>query len=312
MGAIDLTVRFPGPNGTLVFEQESAVSVGSTNSSPIEEPVVEPEPIPATEPEEADEPEPVTDPPSEVTNVPTSSAELSVLARNGAGEVIVRVKGDPGSTWQLQVTSDLTQWNDFATVEIDSSGTGSVDISSLAGSPNFLRGVSSTTTSVGGEEPVDPVGSPQDIYTMFSDNVEVFEDGDMIVLRSTGVPNHASPYFGIGHALYEAYNGENGSFHQNPNSIDEQDLVFRVPKSPSPAVNPSATPLGPIGVSINGVPFFNQYAGPNNQPLTNEIDSFDQYGGHPAQRGNYHYHVEPLFLRVCLKNQKTPAIRPIC
>ena len=69
-----------------------------------------------------------------------------------------------------------------------------------------------------------------------------------------------------------------------------------MPKNPSPATNPSATPLGPIGVSINGVPFFNQYAGPNNQPLTNEINSFDQYGGHPAQRGNYHYHVEPLFL----------------
>ncbi len=167
MGAIDLTVRFPGPNGTLVFEQESAVSVGSTNSSPIEEPVVEPEPIPATEPEEADEPEPVTDPPSEVTNVPTSSAELSVLARNGAGEVIVRVKGDPGSTWQLQVTSDLTQWNDFATVEIDSSGTGRVDISSLAEVKIFSVVLVKTDFCRGGE-PVDPVGSPQDIYTMFT------------------------------------------------------------------------------------------------------------------------------------------------
>ncbi len=57
----------------------------------------------------------------------------------------------------------------------------------------------------------------------------------------------------------------------------------------------SATPLGPIGISLNGVPFFNQYAGPS-QPLTNEVVSFDQYWGHPQQTGQYHYHVEPLYL----------------
>ena len=55
------------------------------------------------------------------------------------------------------------------------------------------------------------------------------------------------------------------------------------------------TPLGPIGVSLNGVPFFNQYAGPN-QPLANEITSFDRYWGHPAPNSAYHYHVEPLYL----------------
>ena len=41
--------------------------------------------------------------------------------------------------------------------------------------------------------------------------------------------------------------------------------------------------------------FFNQYAGPN-QPLTNEINSFDQYLGHPQNSGQYHYHIEPKFL----------------
>ena len=33
-----------------------------------------------------------------------------------------------------------------------------------------------------------------------------------------------------------------------------------------------------------------------NQPLTNEIYSFDQYNGHPQQSGQYHYHWEPLYL----------------
>jgi hypothetical protein len=53
--------------------------------------------------------------------------------------------------------------------------------------------------------------------------------------------------------------------------------------------------LGAIGVSLNGVPFYNQYAGPN-QPLTNEVGSFDQYYGHPQASGAYHYHVEPIYL----------------
>ena len=60
--------------------------------------------------------------------------------------------------------------------------------------------------------------------------------------------------------------------------------------------------MGPIGVSLNGVPFYNQYAGMN-QPLTREINSFDQGNGHPAPiapgqengvDGRYHYHMEPI------------------
>ena len=40
--------------------------------------------------------------------------------------------------------------------------------------------------------------------------------------------------------------------------------------------------------------FYNQYAGPNNQPLTNEINSFDQYAGHPQNQGVYHYHLNQI------------------
>jgi len=66
--------------------------------------------------------------------------------------------------------------------------------------------------------------------------------------------------------------------------------------NPSEASTKQATSLGPIGVSVNGVVFYNQYAGPNNQALTNEINSFDQFLGHPQQSGQYHYHVEPTYL----------------
>ncbi|MGJ8501031.1 YHYH protein, partial [Glaesserella parasuis] len=87
------------------------------------------------------------------------------------------------------------------------------------------------------------------------------------------------------------------TFSKNPNSISAQNYTFKIPLNPTKAATSAATPLGPIGVSLNGVPFFNQYAGPS-QPLTNEVVSFDQYWGHPAQSGDYHYHVEPLYLTM--------------
>ena len=65
--------------------------------------------------------------------------------------------------------------------------------------------------------------------------------------------------------------------------------------NPAVAAVHVATPMGPIGVAINGVPLFNQYAA-GGAALTGEIVSFDQYNGHPQMSGQYHYHVEPLWL----------------
>lgn len=134
-----------------------------------------------------------------------------------------------------------------------------------------------------------------DLYTKFASNLTITVSGNFVVISSTGVPDHKSPYFATSNAQYEAYNGSNARFALNPNRIAAQNLTFRIPITASPLGTPSPTPLGPIGVSVNGVPIFNQYAGPN-QPLTNEIDSFDQYNGHPQMTGQYHYHVEPLWI----------------
>ena len=118
----------------------------------------------------------------------------------------------------------------------------------------------------------------------FSSTVTVYVDGDFIILKSTAIPNHKSPYFSKTDSRYEAYNGTNTAFAINPNSIQSQSLTFKIPLNPAESSSKVATSLGPMGISINGVPLFNQYAGPN-QPLTNEINSFDQYGGHPQQTG---------------------------
>lgn len=134
-----------------------------------------------------------------------------------------------------------------------------------------------------------------DGYSHFTSAVTIFADGSNVVIQANAVPDHKSPYFATNDPRYEAYNGTNPNFMQNPNHIQTQTIEFRIPANPQEAATHQPTPLGPIGVAVNGVPLFNQYAGPN-QPLTTEINSFDQYDGHPQQTGIYHYHVEPYAL----------------
>ena len=119
-----------------------------------------------------------------------------------------------------------------------------------------------------------------------------------VVFNTNDLPDHKSPYYldtEWESELYEPYNGTNPQFNLNPNRIAEQNITFTIPLFPEEASNHRATNLGPIGIARNGVVFFNQYAA-GNSPLTNEINSFDQYLGHPAGMGNYHYHVEPTYL----------------
>ncbi len=124
-------------------------------------------------------------------------------------------------------------------------------------------------------------------------------NGNNVIFTTNGLPDHKSPYY-LGTEweadLYEAYNGSNPDFVLNPNRIAEQNITITIPLNPAEAINKEATALGVMGVAVNGVVFYNQYAGPNNQPLTSEINSFDQYLGHPQQMGGYHYHQEPTFL----------------
>ncbi len=137
-----------------------------------------------------------------------------------------------------------------------------------------------------------------DVYRKIYGATDLYVEGDYVVIKSNGRPEHKSPYYlGTQWAgtLYEAYNGPNPNFVLNPNRISEFSMTYKIPLNPALNTSHPSTPGGPIGVSINGVAFFNQYAAMG-QPLTGEINSFEQYGGHPQQAGQYHYHVEPSYL----------------
>ncbi len=152
-------------------------------------------------------------------------------------------------------------------------------------SPTTPSAAATSTTTTGA------TGTAPAWFAKFSPAVTVTSDGTNVVLRSTGVPDHPSPYWGVGNALYEA---PHAGMQVNPNRITAQSLVLQVPGAPTAAA-PSDTPMGAMGIAINGVALFNQYAA-GRSPLTNEIFSFDRFNGHPQQTGLYHYHLEPLWL----------------
>ena len=82
---------------------------------------------------------------------------------------------------------------------------------------------------------------------------------------------------------------------QNPNLISTQNITLKIPFIPTVSTTHPATPMGVIGVALNGIPFFNQYAA-GGSPLGAEMNGFDQWWGHPQNTGMYHYHVEPKYL----------------
>ena len=78
-----------------------------------------------------------------------------------------------------------------------------------------------------------------------------------------------------------------------------QDFTFRLPLAPRLAPQITRLPMGPIGVALNGVVFFN----PFEQGGMNAVEGYsevwlDSCCGHPQETGVYHYHKYP----TCVKS----------
>ncbi len=114
-----------------------------------------------------------------------------------------------------------------------------------------------------------------------------------VTISSKGIPNHASVYFETTHSLYEVYNVD--GFLKNPNKISTQNITMIIPRYPVVASEHEETPLGTMGIAVNSVSLYNQYAAPGDD-LENEIPTFDQWSGHPQNQGQYHYHLEAPYL----------------
>jgi len=127
----------------------------------------------------------------------------------------------------------------------------------------------------------------QDLFV--PDNVTVSFDADAMIVHTKGLPNHPTGKFP------EAGFGR----RSNPNYIQEHVRTYYIPLYPK--VNPRhlyttkdnsnhALPMGPIGVAVNGVVFFNPFDA-QSQDASNMMD---RCCGHPAPDGTYHYHKYPI------------------
>jgi YHYH protein len=115
----------------------------------------------------------------------------------------------------------------------------------------------------------------------FSKNCKVTFTEDMMIVESDGIPNHKT-------ATYPN--------KDNPNRIEKQHYRFEIPRNPKRAEKTTPTPFGPIGVALNGIPFYNQYNAEGQDAVRLEI--FDSCCGHPDPGNRYHYHKFP----VCVKS----------
>ena len=113
-----------------------------------------------------------------------------------------------------------------------------------------------------------------------------------VTMKSSGVPDHVTPYWGVGNALYEA---QTAGQTVNPGNLQTQVFVMTVPITPVEATTKEETSLGPIGMALNGVAIYNDREGGNVPVDAGTLKSFDRAGAHSGPGGLYHYHFNGDF-----------------
>ncbi len=103
------------------------------------------------------------------------------------------------------------------------------------------------------------------------------------IIASNGFPGHATGEFPVS-TIEPAY-----AYDPNPNTIAEQGILWRLPLNPQEAQDPSCLPMGAIGIMLTGAPLFSALDAKGHDAPAHE--ALDHCGGHPAPRGEYHYHA---------------------
>ncbi|KAH8053282.1 hypothetical protein JL722_9505 [Aureococcus anophagefferens] len=130
------------------------------------------------------------------------------------------------------------------------------------------------------------------------------------LVKSNGVPEYQPRKIQGGAVVEGAWQGatRNGRYDRNPNAIVAQDYAFSIPLTPGPPLAaPLATPMGAIGVSVNGVPLYNQYGSPEGGDAV-EDESFDACCGHPDGLGRYRMFPASLASRGAYRYFATVAL----
>lgn len=130
------------------------------------------------------------------------------------------------------------------------------------------------------------------VKAKYKSTVTVSTSGNSITLKSEGVPDHVTPYWGVGNALYEV---QKSGGTLAPGSLRSQNFVMTISTTPSEATTKEATSLGPIGMALNGVAIYNDREGGNVPVDAGVLGSMDRGGAHSGPGGLYHYHFDGDF-----------------
>ncbi|WP_338674287.1 YHYH protein [Streptomyces sp. SCSIO 30461] len=130
----------------------------------------------------------------------------------------------------------------------------------------------------------DPEGKPTVDGEVEWPNAEISiaVEGSERVVTANGLPSHSTGSFPIS-PDDDAY-----AYDRNPNHISEQQVLLRLPASPSAAAEPSCVPGGMIGFTLTGAALYNALDAQGRDAAAHEIQ--DSCDGHPEKNGQYHYH----------------------
>lgn len=180
-----------------------------------------------------------------------------------------------------------TTWYEDA----DGDGLGNPDVSQSACDQPTDYVADNTDTDDAGSSSSSAVSTPVSAFDEFNSGaVTVSFDGDEITIETNALPNHTSPYWDSSNSLYIEPVVANTD-QMSPGTINEGSYIVTVSASPEKAATTTATGLGAIGISVTGVPIFNDEEGPNVALSENVASGFDYAGGHNGPTG-YHYHLE--------------------
>ena len=136
----------------------------------------------------------------------------------------------------------------------------------------------------------DAGGNVVSQFTLLKDNVTVAFDtangGGSMIVHSHNIPNHPVGVFpepGFGNPSYIAVQNETYYFPLNPQENPQHRITDE-------SNGNRALHMGPIGIAVNGVVFFNPFDMGN----TDATNLMDRCCGHPNQDDQYHYHKYPI------------------
>jgi hypothetical protein len=145
------------------------------------------------------------------------------------------------------------------------------------------------------EEVEETTGTLHPAFAEFDiDETTIYLSEANVVIETTGLPNHTTPYWSESHPLYVAPTITSAA-EMTPTRIDtsgrDNSSSVTVSTSPDLASSTTATELGAIGVAVSGAYLYNDQEG--NGALDAAVGSLDYSGAHIGPT-DYHYHLEPL------------------